>query len=194
MLTAVSAPRSPWGKAASLTVGIAAVLLVGGTAAAWYVMDRREEPQPSPAASTTASSMAPVPTAAPALPEPIASAQAADAGAPATATPIDAGASTDAGAKTDALVKISCKPVACEEITVDGKATRAPEVELDLKPGVHKVSVKRTGYFPRSMSIVVKAGTPLVQEFQLTEIPPAPAQPAGQATNKPCGKFLKRCK
>ncbi|XXX71837.1 serine/threonine-protein kinase [Sorangium sp. So ce134] len=194
VLTAVTPPRSPWGKAASLTVGIVAVLLVGGTAAAWYVMDRREEPQPIPSASTTASSVVPAPTAEPTPPAPAASAPPADAGAPAAQPPIDAGAAADAGAATDPLVKISCKPVACEEITIDGKTTQAPEVELGLKPGVHKVSVKRTGYFPRSMSVVVKAGTPLVQEFQLTEIPPAPAQPAGQAGSKPCGKFLKRCK
>ncbi|WP_044986208.1 serine/threonine-protein kinase [Sorangium cellulosum] len=194
MMTAVTTPRSPWGKAASLTVGVVAVLLVGGTAAAWYVMDRREEPQPSPSASATASAAVPAPTAEPTQPAPAATAPPADAGAPATAPPIDAGAPADAGVASDPLVKISCKPVACEEITIDGKTTLAPEVELGLKPGVHKVSVRRTGYIARSTSLVVKAGTPLVQEFQLTEIPPAPAQPAGQATNKPCGKFLKRCK
>ncbi|WP_437539677.1 hypothetical protein WME79_24820 [Sorangium sp. So ce726] len=193
-LTAVStAPRSPWGKAASLMVGIVAVLLVGGTAAAWYVLDRKDKAQPSPSASTSASAAAPPALSAePAPPEPAHSAPAADAGTPSAEPPIDAGASTDAGVATDATVKISCKPVACEEITIDGKVTQAPEVELGLTPGVHKVSVKRTGYFPRSMSVVVKAGTPLVQEFQLTEIPPA--QPAGQAASKPCGKFLKRCK
>ncbi|MDC0676568.1 serine/threonine protein kinase [Sorangium atrum] len=193
-LTAVStAPRSPWGKAASLMVGIVGVLLVGGTAAAWYVLDRKDKAQPSPSASTSASAAAPPALSAePAPPEPAPSAPAADAGTPSAELPIDAGASTDAGVATDATVKISCKPVACEEITIDGKVTQAPEVELGLTPGVHKVSVKRTGYFPRSMSVVVKAGTPLVQEFQLTEIPPA--QPAGQAASKPCGKFLKRCK
>ncbi|WP_437322485.1 serine/threonine protein kinase [Sorangium sp. So ce381] len=193
-LTAVgTAPRSPWGKAASLMVGIVGVLLVGGTAAAWYVLDRKDKAQPSPSASTSASAAAPPALSAePAPPEPAPSAPAADAGTPSAEPPIDAGASTDAGVATDATVKISCKPVACEEITIDGKVTQAPEVELGLTPGVHKVSVKRTGYFPRSMSVVVKAGTPLVQEFQLTEIPPA--QPAGQAASKPCGKFLKRCK
>ncbi|WP_437594707.1 serine/threonine protein kinase [Sorangium sp. So ce1000] len=195
-LTAVSpTPRSPWGKAASLTVGIVAVLLVGGTAAAWYVLDRKDQAQPIPSASASASAAPPPsPSTEPALPEPAHSAPAADAGVPSAERPIDAGASTDAGVATDATVKISCKPVACEEITIDGKVTQAPEVELALGAGVHKVSVKRTGYFPRSMSLVVKAGTPLVQEFQLAEIPPAPAQPAGQATSKPCGKFLKRCK
>ncbi|WP_437766892.1 hypothetical protein WMF27_22125 [Sorangium sp. So ce281] len=193
-LTAVStAPRSPWSKAASVMVGVAAVLLVGGTAAAWYVLDRKDEAQPSPSASTSASAAAPpAPSAEPAPPEPAGSAPAADAGTPTAEPPIDAGASADAGVATDATVKVSCKPVACEEITIDGKVTQAPEVELRLPPGVHKVSVKRTGYFPRSLSVVVKAGTPLVQEFQLTEIPPA--QRAGQAPSKPCGKFLKRCK
>ncbi|WP_437719288.1 hypothetical protein WMF45_24540 [Sorangium sp. So ce448] len=193
-LTAVStAPRSPWGKAASLMVGIVGVLLVGGTAAAWYVLDRKDKAQPSPSASTSASAVAPsAQSAEPAPPEPAHSAPTADAGTPTAEPPIDAGASTDAGVATDATVKISCKPVACEEITIDGKVTQAPEVELGLTPGVHKVSVKRSGYFPRSLSVVVKAGTPLVQEFQLTEIPPA--QPAGQAASKPCGKFLKRCK
>ncbi|WP_437301451.1 serine/threonine protein kinase [Sorangium sp. So ce426] len=193
-LTAVStAPRSPWSKAASLMVGIVGVLLVGGTAAAWYVLDRKDEAQPGPSASTSASAAAPpAPSAEPAPPEPAHSAPAADAGTPSAEPPTDAGASTDAGVATDATVKISCKPVACEEITIDGKVTQAPEVEIGLTPGVHKVSVKRTGYFPRSLSVVVKAGTPLVQEFQLTEIPPA--QPAGQPASKPCGKFLKRCK
>jgi hypothetical protein len=56
------------------------------------------------------------------------------------------------------------------------------------------VSAKRSGYYPQSKGVTVKAGAPVVQEFELTAIPPAPARPAGQATNKPCGKFLKRCK
>ncbi|WP_433937687.1 serine/threonine protein kinase [Sorangium cellulosum] len=195
-LTAVSpSPRSPWGKAASLAVGIAAVLLVGGTAAAWYVLDRKDQAQPSPSASTSASVVPPLPSPAPAPPEPAATALAPDAGAATAQAPIDAGAPTDAGAAASALVpvKISCKPVTCEEITVDGKATQAPEVDLELTPGVHQIAVKRAGYFPRSLKVVAKAGTPLAQEFQLTEIPPAPAKPAGQATKKPCGKFLKRC-
>ncbi|WP_437825330.1 serine/threonine protein kinase [Sorangium sp. So ce1153] len=196
-LTAVSTPgRSPWGKAASLAVGVAAVLLVGGTAAAWYVLDHKDTPQPVPSASTTASAVAALPSAEPALPQPTAAAQPPDAGASVAEPAIDAGAAPDAGAATATLVqvKISCKPVTCEEITVDGKATQAPELELDLPPGVHQVSVKRAGYFPRSLKVIAKAGTPLVQEFQLNEIPPAPAQPAGQGASKPCGKFLKRCK
>ncbi|WP_437879018.1 serine/threonine protein kinase [Sorangium sp. So ce513] len=196
-LTAVSAPtRSPWGKAASLTVGIAAVLLVGGTAAAWYVLDRKDEAQPVPSAPTAASVVPPAPTPEPAPPAPPPEpATAPDAGAATAEAPVDAGAATDAGAAASTLVptKISCKPVTCEEITVDGKATQAPELELELTPGVHQLGVKRAGYFPRSLKVVAKTGTPLVQEFQLTEIPPAPAKPAGQAAKKPCGKFLKRC-
>ncbi|WP_437738680.1 serine/threonine protein kinase [Sorangium sp. So ce1335] len=195
-LTAVSAaPRSPWGKAASLTVGVVAVLLVGGTAAAWYVLDRKDEAQPVPSAPTAASAAPPAPSPEPPPPAPAATAPAPDAGAATAEAPVDAGAAKDAGAAASALVpaRISCKPVACEEITVDGKATQAPEVELELTPGVHQISVKRAGYFPRSLKVAAKTGTPLVQEFQLTEIPPAPAKPAGQATKKPCGKFLKRC-
>ncbi|WP_437642466.1 serine/threonine protein kinase [Sorangium sp. So ce854] len=195
-LTAVSAaPRSPGRKAASLTVGVVAVLLVGGTAAAWYFLDRKDETQPVPSAPTAASVVPPAPTPEPAPPAPAATAPAPDAGAAIAEAPIDAGAATDAGAAASTLVplKISCKPVTCEEITVDGKATQVPELELELTPGVHQLGVKRAGYFPRSLKVVAKTGTPLVQEFQLTEIPPAPAKPAGQAAKKPCGKFLKRC-
>ncbi|WP_437668590.1 serine/threonine protein kinase [Sorangium sp. So ce131] len=191
-LTAViNGQRSPRGKAASLAVGVAAVLLVGGAAAAWFAMDHGDKPAPGPSASASSEV---APSAPPVEPPPsqVASAPAVDAGSPVAAP--DAGAANagaTAAASTDVPARITCKPVACEEITVDGKAVADP-ADIRLTPGVHKLGVRRAGYFPRTQSVVVKAGTPVEQEFELTAIPPGPAQPA--APSKPCGKFLKRCK
>lgn len=192
--------RSPLGKAASVAVGVAAVLLVGGAAAAWFALSGEDEaPSPSAVPSDVGSATASAQAAPP--PEPPASALApASASAPVAAeppptpdagTPDDAGVEADAAIEsTDAPVKITCKPVACEDVTVDGKPVDL-ETELRLPPGPHRITVKRAGYSTQVRTIIVKAGTPVEQEFELVAMPPPkPASTAG----KPCGKFLKRCK
>jgi hypothetical protein len=178
------APRTTGGRAMPIVVGAVAVLLAGGAAAAWYLIG--QSTGPGPVAATSASTDAPLPPPSGSQAAPPASSAGPEPATSASAPAPDAGA-PDAGAN-EVPVTITCKPEACEKITVNNKPVESGE--LRLKPGLHRIGVTRAGYFSRAETIKVEAGKPIEKEFQLTAIPRGPTGP----TKKDCGKFLKRCK
>lgn len=158
-------------KLVPILIGVAALLLVVGSVAAWFLLSGKETTETGPIAVT------PVVTAPPETPEPAAE---EDAGPP----PV-----------TDADVTLSCKP-ACDGITVDGQAFSSPG---KLTAGTHQVVATKAGYDASNDTLEVVAGTPVTKEYALVKTPVAPAgnpKPAGTPTipKEKCGKFLKRCK
>jgi eukaryotic-like serine/threonine-protein kinase len=176
--------RSPWGKAAPVVVGIVAALLLSGAGLAWFVLGRANPPSaaPSPSASSSAAPLAVAENPA----EGTSSAEAAADTAPPAAASGTPEAAADA-ASNDVPVKLSCKPVECGEISIDGKPVKDLEAELRLPPGAYRVSVKRAGYFPKTEGLTVKLGTPVEKAIEIVPVPTSTGA-------KPCGKFLKRCK
>lgn len=183
------APRTATGRAMPIVVGLAAVLLAGGGVAAFMLMGD-DSGGPAPAASASASASAESP-ATPATPP---SATSTETPTPADTAATDAGVepppAADAGPAT-VSVTITCKPEACEEITVNTKKVEGGD--LQLAPGSYSIGVKRAGYFPKSELVKVEADKPLEKEITLTVIPKGPA-PGPGPVKKDCGKFLKKCK
>jgi hypothetical protein len=186
-----------------ILVGVVALLLLGGGAAAFVLLGRK--PADVPAASTSATataaatasaapadsaSAAPADTGS-AAPADSASAAPADTAAPAASGEADAGA---AGPEST----LACDPE-CDEIKLDDKPIELGK-PLVIPAGKHQVVASKSGYTTVKETIVVKAGDKVEKTFKLKEKPAAPTGPAGPATGqantppKPCGKFLKRCK
>lgn len=54
--------------------------------------------------------------------------------------------------------RVSCKPVACDEVKVDGKVVDAKEI-IKLDPGNHEVEVSKAGYEKQSEKVDLRAGS-----------------------------------
>src|SRR5262249_12468536 len=89
---------------------------------------------------------------------------------------------------------LACDPD-CDEIRVDDQPIELGK-PVTLTPGKHAVTASKNGYVTIKETIKVKAGEKFEKTFKLTLKPTAAAGPAtaAPAPNKPCGKFLKRCK
>lgn len=158
-------------KLVPILIGVAALVLVVGSVAAWFLLSGKETAETGPVAVVPAETT-PVETP----PEPTAE---EDAGPP----PV-----------TDADVALSCKP-ACDSITVDGQEFASGK----LTAGTHQIVATKAGYDATNDTLEVVAGTPVTKEYALTKTPSAPSnpKPTGTPTIPPkekCGKFLKRCK
>jgi hypothetical protein len=190
--TQVALPASPKsGKAATIFVAIAAVVLVGGAVTAFLVArSKPADAGPIAVEATTAAAAAgsgeTIPAAAA---DPPSAAPTGEAAAP-TAS---AAASAEPAADAEVSVKLTCDP-ACGALEIDGKAATDPTAELHLAPGTHKITVTKDGYLAQTETITVVAGTPFEKEYKLAPKPAAPvAGPRPAVAKKPCGKFLKRC-
>ncbi|MCC6559549.1 MAG: serine/threonine protein kinase [Polyangiaceae bacterium] len=177
------ATRTPSGKAAPVVVGVVAVLLLGGAAAAWFLLGKSSSPEaPGPIASASTSAAPPASESAP-PPTPPPPDSAVAAGDTPDAGPAEA---ADA-APEDAPVKITCSPEACDSILIDDKAVANPD-DIRLKPGKHKVSVRRTGFLPQTDMITVEAGKPFEKDYALQKV--AASSPGPRPTPKrDCSKL-----
>jgi hypothetical protein len=203
----VLARRPPSNRLAPILVGLVALVMLGGAAAAFVIMGKRSRAEAALAAASSASAAA-TPTDAPAESgSPAASAAPADTGSAApSAAPADTGsaapsaepsaapsasASADANAgPADQAASIVCDPADCDQIRVDDKDLDLTK-PIVIPPGKHVLVVVKTGYVTVRETVVVKAGEKLDKTYKLT---PKPTGPAGPGPSKPCGKFLKRCK
>jgi hypothetical protein len=201
---AVFQRRAPPNRLAPILVGVAALVLLGGAAAAWIVMGRKSgDPGPATASSGSAAAVASG-SAAPAADTgtPAASAAPADSGsaAPADAPSAEPSASGSADpGPASPEISFSCDPE-CDEIKADDKALDLTK-PISLAPGKHTITAAKAGYVTAKETVVVKAGQKLEKQFKLTAKPTAAAGPAtgpgpgpGPSLRK-CTKFIKtNCK
>jgi len=191
--------RASSNKLVPIIVGVAALVLIGGGAAAFMLMGNKQEGDAGTELAANASATVPTPSADPAAP-PNAEASAA---APTTTEPAASAATPPPPAEQE--VKLTCAPVTCGEVKVDDQVVDLSK-PLMLTPGEHTVVVTRAGYEELTEKITV-ADAKLAKNFTLTPVKtastPAPKAPTGGGTgfktvptaSKPCGKFLKKnCK
>jgi hypothetical protein len=188
-----SGGRTPSWKAAPIVVGIAAVLLLGGAIATWFLIGQSDPEMPGPAASTSASGAPPpaaTDTGVAVTPPPSDTAAAADVGHAGAA---EAGAAAPEGVP----VKITCSPEACETIVIDDKPVANFGDDLRLAPGKHKVTVRRTGFFPQTEAIEVEAGKPFEKDYALRATAATTTTATGRPPKRDCSKLKllerKRC-
>jgi hypothetical protein len=189
-------------RLAPILVGLVALVLLGGAAAAWVVMGKRQGgptpansgpiavPPPADSGSAAAPPADSGSAAAPPADSGSAAAPPADTAAPAASGEADAGA-----APLEST--LACDPE-CDEIKVDDKAIELGK-PVTLAPGKHTLVASKSGFVTQKETITVKAGEKVEKTFKLVAKPTAPAGPApapapAPAGKQPCGKFLKKCK
>jgi hypothetical protein len=72
-------------------------------------------------------------------------------------------------------------------IDYDGRSCTEPGCKLNLKPGKHRISLRKTGYKPKTMIVTVKPGetTPLNLTAALEPVSPDPEPPASGPVHGP---------
>jgi eukaryotic-like serine/threonine-protein kinase len=202
---AVLGRRPPSNRIVPILVGLMALLLLGGAAAAWVVMGKRARDEQALAASSTGSTgTAPTdsaegtgsaaPSAAPAdtgsaapSAAPADTGSAAPSAEPSAAPSASASADANAG-PADQTASVVCDPADCDEIKIDDTAIDMTKPFV-VPPGKHTIVVSKAGYVTIKEKVTLKAGEKLDKNYKLT-----PKGTAGPGPSKPCGKFLKRCK
>ena len=190
---AVHQRRPSASKLAPILVGVVAVVLLGGAAAAFVALGRKPATDPAATASASAPS-ADAPTAsASAAPAETASAAPSASAAPPAETASAAPSAEPEVPPTEST--LACDPE-CDEIKLDDKPIELGK-PLVIPAGKHTVTATKAGYVSVKETLTVKQDEKIEKTFKLKEKPaagpaPAPAAPAGGP--KPCGKFLKRCK
>jgi hypothetical protein len=189
--------RASPNRLAPILVGLVAVVLLGGAAAAWVVMGKRNHPDAATASSASASASA-APTAAPAdtaSAAPSATPSAAPTETPsavpadsASAAPADSGAADAGAAPVEST--LACEPD-CDEVKIDDKVVDVGKPVV-IDPGKHTLTASKSGYVTIKENVTVKPGEKIERTFKLKERPAAPTGPAPTLPVKPCGKFLKR--
>ena len=176
---AIHARRPPASRLAPIIVGVVAVALLSGGAAAFVILSKKKGVDPAPTSSAVVAdtaaptaSIAPVETAAPTASAAPAASEEPDAGPPVIES------------------TLTCEPE-CDEIKVDDKVIE-PGKPLVLTPGKHVITGTKAGFISVKETITVTDGEKVEKTFKLKEKIVVPVAPAGPT--KPCGKFLKRCK
>lgn len=191
---AVHQRRPSSSRLAPILVGLVALLLLGGAAVAFVVLGRK--PPEVVATGSGSASALPADTGAPtgsAMPSaaPTVSAVPAE---PASAAPTASAAPADSGdpdAKPPPVEStLVCEPE-CDEIKLDDKVIE-PGKPLVIAAGKHTVVATKAGFQTLKETLTVKKDEKVEKTFKLKE--KGPVGPAAPANNKPCGKFLKRCK
>jgi eukaryotic-like serine/threonine-protein kinase len=193
--------RAPPNRLAPILVGVVALLLLGGGAAAWIAMGRRGHTDATTTEASASASAAPADTASGA-PSGSAAAAPADSG---SAAPADSGSAAPAPADSGSAAPsaepaaagpestFTCDPAECDEIKIDDKVIELGKPVV-LAAGKHVVIVKKDGFNTLKDTFKLKAGDKVEKTYKLKPVaaaaPAGPAVPAGPA--KPCGKFLKR--
>ncbi|NUP08563.1 MAG: protein kinase [Polyangiaceae bacterium] len=139
--------------------------------------------------------------------KPAETAQASEPPPPAaTQTSEPASSASSAPAAKPVELKVKCKPMACDEVKVDGKAADLTK-PIMLDPGSHEVEVSKAGFVGQTEKVELKEGSaPVEKTFQLTaekatQSPPPPSNTGtGNKTptnggKQPCkkGGFIKKC-
>lgn len=138
------------GMPVGLLVG-AAVLLLGGLAAAGYlVLGRGGGAKPEPSASAAVSAAPPPPVVAPASTAP-------------------------------ARAKFTCQPEACDWVVCDGKNVSGLNDEIEFVPGNHDCSASRNGFGSKSLSFTATPGQTTPVNFELPPLPAATQAKAAAA-------------
>ncbi|MFT3769844.1 MAG: hypothetical protein QM820_30795 [Minicystis sp.] len=190
---AIHQRRPPASRLAPILVAAVAVLLLGGAAAAFVVLGRKPAQPPTTATSASAPAPEPAPTTsatASAAPADTGSAAPADTG---SAAPANTGAPAASGEPDVPPVEstLACDPE-CDEIKLDDKPIELGK-PLVIPAGKHTVVASKAGFVTVKEKLEVKQDEKVEKTFKLKEKPTATG-PAVPANNKPCGKFLKRCK
>lgn len=186
-------------RVAPIIVGVVALVLLGGAAAAFIALGKKGSTDSQASASASAADTAAPGDTGTAAPADTGTAAPADTGtaAPAdtgTAAPADTAAPATSGEADAGPAPIestlACDPE-CDEIKVDDKAIDVGKPVV-LATGKHVVIGNKAGYYRVKETIFVKDGEKIEKTFKLKERVAAPVRPA--TPPKPCGKFLKRCK
>ncbi len=127
------------------------------------------EPTATPAASVSASAApsaiavaSAAPTAAPVAPVKTSAPVAAYTGAPPAATAAPAAASNDPG-----FLTIVCNPF-CDDVVDQGRSLGpSPIVRLSVKPGQHRITLKRSGFPTKTISVIVVSGQVTAQRVSM---------------------------
>jgi hypothetical protein len=190
--------RAPASRLAPVLVGVVALLLLGGAAVAFVVLGKKPHTDPTTAGSAVPSALpvdtgAPVPSGPPSAAPPASGAPAPSDSASAppatsgTPAPVDSG---DPDAKPPPVEStLACEPE-CDEIKLDDKPIELGKPVV-LTAGKHVVVASKAGFSTVKETLTVKPDEKVEKTFKLKEKGPMVPVPT---TNKPCGKFLKRCK
>lgn len=195
-MTQVGGANNKGGKVVPIVIGFTAVALIGVLGTLVFLKLRSDAGPDNDAPVKVDSSARPSgePAKPPPGPEPTSTnnsnASSTGSAATPTATPIE--------------LKVVCRPVACEEIKVDGAAIDMKQ-PLKLAPGSHEIEISKSGYVGQTEKVELKEGSaPVTKTFQLqaekaaTPPPPPPSTgrpPPPNNNAKPCkkGGFIKKC-
>jgi serine/threonine protein kinase len=141
---ALERPRARASKAVPIFLGITAAVLIGGAAAAFVFLGKKDTTAPA----TTSTAVA-VPTSS-AAPTPSETASAA----PTTSATATASATAEA-APPEVEVKVVCVP-GCDSVQIDGKAVEEITKPAKLAAGKHTLTAAKEGYTTLEESVEVE--------------------------------------
>jgi hypothetical protein len=121
---------------------------------------------------------------------------------PSTATSTETSAPMATTQVKQVELRVKCKPVACQEVKVDGTAVDLTKPVM-VAPGSREVEVSKAGFVGQTEKVEVKEGSAFVDKTFLlaaekqatTAVRPPPPPPPPGTGKKPCkvGGFIKKC-